>query len=688
MLVPNLWPQWKKNWPIMGLFLFILLPFLLVWPAPKRSLDPALFDTQAQLEKPAIAELRTGQSMLFHVPMAPPLELESRQIQLTELTTTQWHQSAALLSLVKSKPWLMHKGILVEGLFSGSLRHCSAAAFWVQGTVEKEAPAKCTNSGLEIQSPSWPFGVFELKLAVKCEDPGCKLQLPYSPAAGKNWLHVKSTNENSLFALLTVAFQKQWVLTSIAVLGMILVSLTILSFFGRHTPFILVVGTLFIYLGLAPAYVGYDETAHLTMLEQARKAQLGQPIQPTAPDLNSSLVSHMVESAFFRLHNVSIPPKGACAHEVVGGCGESVRPVRYYSALIKLIPKSVLENISPDSLWLAGRLLNLIPLLFFTLSAALLFTGPTLGVVCIIASLLGSFWSQVGTTTNDVPQYLYGFLILGSWLEMIQNSSKKRKIACLMLCFLYFPIAYSVDVSALAALPALVGLSLTAIAFLIFSGEQETENTMPLQLLSIGKTSMHIAIPVILLIWLTPHFIGMLSQTPFWQSVAAQEPHLARISVLTSVNGTDVLRITAGYLSNLAGSFVWGHSHLPAAVTILWSANLAILTFIGLKAFSSQSQQMIRFLTCAGVVIALSGHLLIVTSIAGHMIDAEHIAADSFLKPRLTAPGTASVFFIASLGMLKIIQSGKFSSVIFKASATWNIILFYYLIGFYWGDIF
>lgn len=672
----------------MGFFFCISLLFLRTWQAPQRSLDPALFDTQAQLEKPTIAELRNDQSIVFHVPISPPLELERRPIQLNELNAVQLHDSEALHEILQKQPWLLPKSILVEGLFSGSLRNCSVAAIWGNGTLEVAAPAKCTKSGLEIRPPKSHFGVFELKLSLKCAGYDCKWQLPYSPAPGKNWLHVKSTNENSLFALLTIAFQEQGVLAALAVLGMLIVALTLLNFFGTHKPFILVVGVLFIHFGLAPAYVGYDETAHVTMLERARQAQLRQPIQPPAADFNSSLVSHMVESAFFRLHNVSIPPTGACAHEVVGGCGESEQPLRYYSALLTLLPNSVIKKISPEYLWLAGRHLNLIPILVFTLSIFFIFTASTQTIIFIISSLLGSFWSQVGTTTNDVPQYLYAFLIVASWLEMLQGSSKKRKIASVVICFLYFPIAYSIDVSALAAIPALVGLGLTTISCLVFSSEPCTEPTLPQQSASIIKSSIYVAIPVVIMAWLIPHFIGMLTHTPIWQSLASQEPHLARISGMASVTAAEVPRIVGGYLSNLAGSFVWGHSYLPVPMTFLWVVFITFLSLAGLKTFSWQTGGVRRWLICTGVVIAITGHYLLITSIAGPTIHAEAVAADSFLKPRLTAPGIAGLFILASLGLGKLLQSKKIASLIVKTSAVWNIILFFYLIGFYWGDIF
>jgi hypothetical protein len=673
------------------LALFLVLTVALVWPmqAPVRDLLPADWGTVAVGHTDAMVQ--TGTVLGVRVAMAPPLEFGGRRMGLREVI--ELAESSALNGFVKNYPQLFPARIRIPGRGSGGC----LSVLRVGG--QESAPAQCDSRRQPLEfvfvRPLKP-GVWAAELVVLEGELSVTLAQDRS---GQRWLPVQSANRPRGYVVVAELVRKSpW---RVGLFSLAIGALMLCAGWRRLSIVVAAVALPAIVglgvVALARPLSGHDETAHITMAYHAGQQVLGTEFKaPEEREFFRAVTRLSVESDFFRLHSVLPVKDGACPHEIVGGCGETERPTWLYKNYFKALPFAKDVTWNPIRLLCFGIGINLIFLALFLFGIAWLFRRDTVALLGLAVPLVlcGAFWGQLSSLTNDIPQYLFGFSALAACLAVVRAVPRRKIALWLVLLHGFSFLGSCVDRSWVTGLPA---LALADFGFLlvVLKGACEHEPRVHwVWLVFAGCVGAAGAF----LLWFVKVAFGLLPDLAARLQATLSETALVVAAPVLDLKSQ--LLIFKWHLDSFFGSFIWGHSYYNSTLYTLFFLVFAALVFVGLSALAGRlpgrgsgesavrAPEVVAGVYVVGGVALLAVQFFVVQVVAGAQFGLEPIAAMSYTKIRLSAPGLASLCFFPVVGVVALFERfpvARRLSVF--ALCAWGIwFLAYYQLRFNYGD--
>jgi hypothetical protein len=404
--------------------------------------------------------------------------------------------------------------------------------------------------------------------------------------------------------------------------------------------------TLFVQRKMA----GHDETAHITMWQEALKNEKIAS-RLTDAEFNQAVYGLMEQEKFYALNGIMPKDPNECPHSILGSCGITPKPIQLYQNYIYFLKTYLSESlvpISPKNILRFVWFMHAVFLLGFMFFAHRIFDARLRDALLGSMILCGAFWGQFGTLTNDVPMYFLGFIGLASICSALTYRPLSLQVTAYLAFFGGYLLLKDVDVSqTIALLPLALGFFLIGIN--AASRDKSTNNTNARPFSSPGiYVGLMVLSIVVATVFLLQYLANHLEPGGYLYLYTTKISRLngdilqgfTNIQGLLYANFARTKSVVKLYLYSMSGSFVWGHSYYPKwyqhGWSIFWCLGFFYLPF-------RYAKQTLLADFCRAILWALGIGLALTAIVA---IGAKHahldiVPAGSFVKPRLTAPGIA-----------------------------------------------
>lgn len=413
---------------------------------------------------------------------------------------------------------------------------------------------------------------------------------------------------------------------------------TTLIIFRRKVPLLtFAILALFIHIMIATPYSGFDETAHIDMAF-SKIENTGVPKK----DFYEAVYDDLVKYDFTSLHSIKLGQRGQCPHSLVlWGCGAKNQANPYYSYYGKFASK-FFSDFSPQGIRVSFFVFQVI---IFCLFSALLLAAFGIkkgSYLLTIVLMLDAITSKIIFINNDFPMFLFGAFLAVYFLFNTLKFSWIKLILSTFLVLSSFYLVKSIDKSNLAALPAIF-----LIPAIYFSRGKFSPRDFNFQKFIVVGISLLISATII--VFLAKGFFQIINLLFDFKlkSICSGISSCNLLDNLTEdINPLKILKFHMTYLKSLMGSYIWGHSYGPSWIVY---SELALFTYFLGKGFMTLESKPARIIIL--LLMAVSFLIINIAYLPGSA-DLE-IVRDSFLKPRMTAPGVYAFLIFPMLGIIR-----------------------------------
>ncbi len=422
---------------------------------------------------------------------------------------------------------------------------------------------------------------------------------------------------------------------------------------------LLVTSLIFMVFSGTDSMSGHDETAHLTMLYQSTIAD-----NVSQADFYEDTYQYLEAHDFYFLHKIN-PVKNMCPHKVIGHCGINFRPLKLYKSIAQLpIWNIQLHKNTADRLSFIFRCLTLLIIIVYM---GLNFLGENnFTAISLCFLLCGTFWGYLPSVSNDLPFYFCGFLGLSALLSILHSHKNKWLVAVPIIGLLISTIwlLKGIDRSWIFFL-----LYLPFLLILVFPNRNPTikhyhERFIYELLLFIVYFLLIVTLSFGIASFprlFTEDYIGI----NIWQKLAelTDKQILRILGIDDFINLSNYFTFLKLHLKSLFGTFVWGHSKLPAWIySTLFTAwiYLSFLGWLWLRKSFRLNQQLYIFGVLAA---ALVGTIIAMLTISVPYLD-KPLQYESFTKVRLAAPSIFFYMFLPAIGAFSLKKGDSNANII------------------------
>ncbi|WP_141730853.1 hypothetical protein [Oligoflexus tunisiensis] len=411
--------------------------------------------------------------------------------------------------------------------------------------------------------------------------------------------------------------------------------------FSYKAIFIYISVVFFANLASLP-FSGYDETAHISMFQEAAKDRLEIKSDQT---FNKEVWLAMAESDFFRLHSVDPKISDACPHSIVGHCGVTAPPIRLYSTYVKILELFGFKEVTPLRIIRFAQFLNAFLILSVLGLARVFLNTSELAAFVLSLSFLGGMIAQSPSLTNDIPLFILGCLCLLSAATIIQKSITKGIIS-LLITSIFFHAVRNFDISSVTALPFLCAL----IVLLMIKGAVVRTDTMPPSQISFGKALLFFLGFILCIIVCVGIFKSMISEQYFLSTLSEIEGRVLLLRDLERLDFENSVNIIVSYWRSYIGSYVWGHSYWPNIYYVFSAAAYIAAVISGLRILKSKASPRVFYTSGITLAALIATQVVIILSIASEPSSAgDQVFRDSYTKVRLSAPIAPALLILPAL---------------------------------------
>jgi len=378
---------------------------------------------------------------------------------------------------------------------------------------------------------------------------------------------------------------------------------------------------------IMPRYSGYDETAHIWMYKSAEINRT-----PRSSD-NVEINLDMKNQHFYSFHNVREIPDSVCPHRILGGCGKTALPMRYYNALASITPTDNPDPIMSHFNFViinATFICSMLVLIYF------LFPISQFQSTLIVFALMGGIYSQFPTITNDLPMFLFGVLLLNINTYFLSTSKNVlRHILAFFLAVLSLLIGRNIDHSYLAIIPSLFLIVTVGISKFALKKSPPMNRQNPMAPCAIFFAA---GLSIILFLYNGTVRDMIISGLTKFTNKAVFLENFVSSSLETK------LEIFLSYFKSIVGTFVWGHSYFE---TFQYIISFIFLSYMAIRGLIKSQSYLDTRIGALWFSLAFWGSIILIISSVPYDID----ILDSYSKVRKTAPSIAIILLLPFMGL-------------------------------------
>lgn len=485
-----------------------------------------------------------------------------------------------------------------------------------------------------------PPGIYSLKFIGEVNSPFSIYG--FERDSHEQWVPALSKKVDTQIAVLIWNWIQSNVLNGVLYLFLIL-AVIICYWKARATGpifFLLIASLSFSFYLIMPLYSGHDETAHLTMMKRG--------VSPSTDEIYFNMQARlsMIDSGFYRLHNARLLIPGECPHFILlsAPCGVSPRPQAlydFYGNILDLLHIKVSGD--PVSLLSLGRWINLSQLLALAILVGLYFGKFGLLILLFYVLFVGTYLGQVVSISNDPPMYLLGFFVSIGMTHLLVKSGM-RNWCSLFVGFFLFYLGKFIDRSAVAILPSL-GMMIFLLVLVKKNKTSQKTNA------ALGVCIFFVSFLAVLSVGIKWNFFDQILNLKIESLVNMITEDARLLANLSKFNLESAYHALMIYFNSLIGSFIWGHTYLPVIYKLAMGLLALVLGWYGIKAVTREVSKFRSKLILVLLGILFAVQCLVILSAEMARIDDIPIVFESFLKPRLTAPGLGGLLVLPSLGL-------------------------------------
>lgn len=395
---------------------------------------------------------------------------------------------------------------------------------------------------------------------------------------------------------------------------------------------------LFVHLVITTPYSGFDETAHIDMAYSS----VVHP-NPVRHFFNEHVYDELVRFEFSSLHKVPLGKRGDCPHSLIlWGCGKKKEAENYYYYWGKF-SRIFTDNFFPPDVRHYFKIFNVSIFVTFALFVLACF-GITTGMSLLTFLLLvDSFTTKITSINNDLPMFLLGISLALCLVSYIKKPRLKVLAVGILANFFLYLFVRRFDVSHFAALPATL-----PILFIAFSKPilLDRNNTFLKNIIT-GLFAIVSSVVIVTLLFKISSSLPSLIDFASESACSHNLPCYFLSNLKQDIGFSQLISDQIVYLKSLMGSYIWGHSYGAP-----WAYLLKILAFIYFtgKGFLNIQSNSVRMMLIFSLAMAF---VIIKIAYLPGSADLE-IVRESFLKPRLTAPGIYAYLVLPLIGVLNL----------------------------------
>lgn len=422
---------------------------------------------------------------------------------------------------------------------------------------------------------------------------------------------------------------------------------------------------------IAPYFSGYDETAHIEMLEESLRDHTA--AEQTQFHVQTNQL--MRQANFFRANPVMAHSPEDCPHRILFNCGETKAPMWLYKRYARALNLFFSPpDMTPRTLMLALRILNLILLVVFLSSIALLGGPRELHAQSTLLLFCGALLSQMASITNDVPMFFLGLWLTAAISLAIFGKSTGRAFLALAIGAVGLAIGKNIDVGWVAGIPLWF---LGALCFCLRKRGRYVQDAR-------GFVTRHPLLTVLVLAAVA-HVCGRLIATPLSRALPDQVAFVKSMLAMVRPRGVKVALLrTVHNVFSFYGSFVWGHSvfSLP-----LYGALLAGGLYLAKRgaAFLVKGHGS-ALIILAAMALSLGYYAFMVDAIASYF-QVPGVTEVAAVKVRFLVAGIGGLVMLPYLGLGESYKKATWAAPIGWIELGWlAALLLHFLPRFYLAD--
>ena len=504
-------------------------------------------------------------------------------------------------------------------------------------------------------------GTYEVYIDFLAKE-GANLALYAYKIDGRYWLHsLKYHDKLSPFTLMQQLFSR---VDFYALFYPLLIFALMFLLFNSSLWSGIVASALFLlgHIIIATPYSGFDETAHIHMASAKIVSNVSEQ-----KELQRHFYRELVDNDFSALHAIDVEYNDDCLHKVVRHtCGSSRGPENYYAVVARFVTwaKDLVPAAGLRSLLVLS---NVLVLLLFAVLIVLI-NQQVAACLLLLVSVIGAFNTSVPFVNNDLPMFLLGIFGAFVFVCCLVSKSLWHRIVLLALLVVGGLTVRKFDRSFSAMLPFLILLPLCFkhISIKDYSGRR---------LRSLGVGSLFFCLAFMVFVLLKDSGLAVILGNFTKPVLCKLTNDCVHLKNLLKIHGWQQhLGYWYEYARSFFGSYVWGHfyqSHLLlAASSLLWIT----LTGKGLLSIWAGTRRWYGSIIILALFLSVLAQMFVINSMFLPGDFDASVYANSYLKPRLAAPGIYAMCIPSLVGVLAGSRGERAAIILLQiATLVWTL---------------